>query len=98
MVLLQGSWWIKEAGEDYLKWTKKGLSFWQSALGFKEMRGYRDPLTGRRLFEVEFEDFESLGKVMDSDEFKEYIRNGEGFSENMEWSLWEVSPVMKESR
>jgi hypothetical protein len=93
MVLMKVEYKIKEDRlEEYFKFSNEvSLPFWRTAEGFKEIRGYRDPVRGRTLVLMDFKDFETLGRIMDSDKYKEILRIFSSLTTNAKWELWESS-------
>ncbi len=98
MVLMKVEYEFKEDKiKEYLIFNnEENVPFFHSAKGFKEMRAYRDDASGKVLVLMDFKDFEALGKIMDSDEYKELMKKFAYFTKNLTWELWDASPVLED--
>jgi hypothetical protein len=78
--------------EEYRKFSKEvSLPFWKKVQGFKKMRAYVEPGSRRIKVLIEFDNYESWGKLMDNPEYKEIMRKFEGFTHGLRWYLWSES-------
>jgi hypothetical protein len=98
MVLIKYEYNIKEETEaEYRKFSNDiAIPFWREAEGFKEMRAYVDPASRKVLVLIDYRDYESLGKLMDSEKYKEIITQFASYTKNVKWGLMDVSPAALE--
>ena len=95
---MTAKWHIKrETVEEYLKFTEKEtLPYWLSVPGFKEIRAYRDRMSGKVLLMMEFDSYESWGKAMDAPKSKEIMEKFRSLTYESSWTIWDQSPVIPE--
>ena len=83
-----------ETLKEYLEWSKGSIEYWRKKPGFKEMRAWREPGTGRVLLDIEFENFETWGKAYDDPKIKEINNQFASYTFDCVYDLWDTSPVI----
>jgi hypothetical protein len=83
-----------ETLKEYIDWSKGSIEYWRKKPGFKEMRAWREPGTGRVLLDIEFENFEMWGKAYDDPKIKELNSQFASYTYDGEYDLWDISPVI----
>lgn len=83
-----------ETLKEYLDWSKGSIEYWRKRPGFKEMRAWREPGTGRVLLDLEFENFEMWGKAYDDPKIKELNNQFASYTYDGKYDLWDASPVI----
>ena len=81
--------------DEYLKFAEKNaIPYWMGVKGLTEFRAYRDSAKGMAVVEMEFKDFTSWGKAMDTKECKDLMSKFSTYINNCEWTLYDGSPVI----
>lgn len=75
---------------------EEGIHYWMGVKGLKEFRAYRDSVAGSAVVDMEFKDFSSWGKAMDSEECKSVMAKFASYTSNCKWALYDASPVIPE--
>jgi hypothetical protein len=82
----------EKTADEYRKWSKEvSIPFWKKVPGFKKMRIYTEPGSGRIKVLIEFENYKSWGKLMDDPEFKKILSKFQSYTHGLRWYLWSES-------
>jgi len=87
----------KDKVTEFYKYLQEELiPYFLSLPGMKEMRAYRDDVSGMVLAEMEWKSYEAWGKAMDNPQTKKVGGKLSSFTHGINWELWSPSPVIPE--